>query len=446
MASPPSHTTPSRSSTQRTRGFCPVADRKGIHYARGVPRFTPFAGLRFSPEVVGPVDDVSCPPYDVITPAEHRSLLARSPYNVVRLEMPDDPAQGDGCYARARTVLDAWRAVGALRRDPTPVFYGYRTSAPAGDRPEQHTVGVIGALGLGDGVLPHEETTPRARTDRRRLLEELRVNVSPIWGLTPTSGLAGLVGAPESIPGRPAVGVAHVTDGDGVLHELWPVPDRDAQAAITALVGSQPVLLADGHHRYETALAYRAEREATGGTDRRTDRGAEALMAYVVELSEEQIHVQAIHRLVTGLPDGTDPLDLLRRGFTLEPTGPPDATLTARMRGAGAMAVVTSAGTWLAFASMATVASAVHDLDASRLDVVLAGLTGRPGVEVAYQHGWEQVTAAVGDGRAQIGLLLRPPTVRQIADISRGGVRMPAKTTFFWPKPRTGLVLRELDA
>jgi uncharacterized protein (DUF1015 family) len=92
------------------------------------------------------------------------------------------------------------------------------------------------------------------------------------------------------------------------------------------------------------------------------------------------------------------------------------------------------------------VASAIHDLDASRLDVVLAGLTGRPGVEVAYQHGWEQVTAAVADGRAQIGLLLRPPTVRQIADISRGGVRMPAKTTFFWPKPRTGLVLRELDA
>jgi uncharacterized protein (DUF1015 family) len=419
-----------------------------------VPRFAPFAGLRFSPEVVGPVDDVSCPPYDVITPAEHRGLLARSPYNVVRLEMPDDPAQtqteteaqGDECYARARTVLDAWRAVGALRRDPTPAFYGYRTSAPAGDRPEQHTVGVIGALSLGDGVLPHEETTPRARTDRRRLLEELRVNVSPIWGLTPTSGLAGLVGVPGSIPGRPAAEVAHALDGDGVLHELWPVTDADAQAAISALVGSQPVLLADGHHRYETALAYRAEREATGGTDRRTDRGAEALMAYVVELSEEQIHVQAIHRLVRGLPDGGDPLDVLRRGFTLEPTGPPDATLTARMRAAGAMAVVTPAGTWLAFASMATVASAIHDLDASRLDVVLAGLTGRPGVEVAYQHGWEQVTAAVADGRAQIGLLLRPPTVRQIADISRGGVRMPAKTTFFWPKPRTGLVLRELDA
>jgi uncharacterized protein (DUF1015 family) len=421
-----------------------VAEDRGIHYARGVPRFAPFTGLRFSPDVVGPVDDVSCPPYDVITPAEHRGLLARSPYNVVRLEMPDDPgqAQGDGCYARARAVLDTWRTAGVLRRDPAPAFYGYRTSAPAGDRPEQHTVGVIGALALGDGVLPHEQTTPRARTDRRRLLEELRVNVSPIWALTPTSGLAGLVGAPGSTPGSPAAGVAHARDGDGVLHELWPITDPDAQAAITGLVGSQPVLLADGHHRYETALAYRAAREATGATD----RGAEALMAYVVELSEEQIHVQAIHRLVAGLPANVDPLDVLRRGFTLEPTGPPDATLTARMAAAGAMAVVTPTGTWLAFASMATVASATHDLDASRLDVALSTLTERPGVDVVYQHGWEQVSAAVADGRAQLGVLLRPPTVRQIADISRGGVRMPAKTTFFWPKPRTGLVLRELDA
>jgi uncharacterized protein (DUF1015 family) len=429
------------------RGPAPAAtafaDRGLIHYARDVPRFAPFAGLRFSPDVVGPVDDVSCPPYDVITPAEHRDLLARSPYNVVRLEMPDDPeqAQGDGCYARARAVLDDWRAVGALRRDPAAAFYGYRTSAPAGDRPEQHTVGVIGALALGDGVLPHEQTTPRARTDRRRLLEELRVNVSPIWALTPTSGLAGLVGAPGPTPGGLPAGVAHARDSDGVLHELWSITDPSAQAGIAALVGSQPVLLADGHHRYETALAYRAAREAAGDPD----VGAESLMAYVVELSEEQIHVQALHRLVTGLPGDQDPLDALRRAFTLEPTGPPDATLTARMRTAGAMAVVTPTGTWLAFASMATVASAAHDLDASRLDVALSTLTARPGVEVVYQHGWEHVRAAVADGRAQLGVLLRPPTVRQIADISRGGMRMPAKTTFFWPKPRTGLVLRELD-
>jgi uncharacterized protein (DUF1015 family) len=408
-----------------------------------VPRFAPFPGLRFSPEVVGSADEVSCPPYDVISPAEHRSLLARSPYNVVRLEMPDDPAEarGDACYARARAVLERWKDVGALRRDPVPSFYGYRTSAPAGDRPAQHTVGVIGSLALGEGVLPHEQTTPKARTDRRRLLEELRVNVSPIWGLTPTSGLAGLARAPLGPPGRPAAGVVHATDDDGVLHELWPIVEPDAVAAIADLVGGQPVLLADGHHRYETALAYRAAREAAGTAD----PGAGALMAYVVELSEEQLHVQAIHRLISGLPAGWDPLGLVERWFTLEPTGPPDATLTARMAAAGAPAVVTPAGTWLAHARRETLAAAAHDLDASRLDVALSTAGGGPGIEVVYQHGWEPVAAAVAAGRAQLGVLLRPPTVRQIADISRGGVRMPPKTTFFWPKPRTGLVLRELD-
>jgi uncharacterized protein (DUF1015 family) len=405
-----------------------------------VPRFEPFAGLRFATDLAGAVDDVSCPSYDVITPDVHRKLLARSPYNVVRLELPDDTSpMGQGGPASARATLDAWRRRRVLRQDPGPVFYGYRTTVPAGDGPGQQTVGLIGALTLeppGAGILPHEETTGGSRTGHSRLLEALRVNVSAIWALTPTTGLAALAAPP---PPAPAVEVvAHALDEEGVRHELWLITEPDRIRAVRELVGSQPLVLADGHHRYETALAYDAARRAEGHLD---DVGAGALMTYVVELSEEQLPVQAIHRLVAGLDDPTQLLAALDRSFSLEATAPADRTIAARMSAAGALAVITRDGTWLARPDVAT-AVGVDDLDSRRLDAVLADL---PEVRVSYQHGWEHAAAAVAAGHADAAVLLRPPSVRQIADLSRGGVRMPPKTTFFWPKPRTGLVLRPLD-
>jgi uncharacterized protein (DUF1015 family) len=405
-----------------------------------MPRFEPFAGLRFAATLAGALDDVSCPPYDVIDLAVRRQLLARSPYNMIHLEWPDDLGPtGEAAPASARATLDAWRAAGVLRRDPGPAFYGYRTTAPPGDRPAQHTVGVIGALVLeppGTGILPHEETTRSSHTGHSRLLAALRVNVSPIWALTPTFGLAELTAAPASLAPEVA---AHALDEEGVLHELWPITNPEQVAAIAALVGSQPLVLADGHHRYETALAYHAARQASGHTD---DVGSGALMTYVVELSEAQLHVQAIHRLVAGIGDPAVLMAALADHFTLEPAAPADATMASRMAAAGALAVITRDGTWLA-RPLGPDAVGSDDLDSRRLDTALAAL---PHATVRYQHGWEHVATAVGTGQADAAVLLRPPSVRQIAEISRGGVRMPPKSSFFWPKPRTGLVLRELDA
>src|SRR5205807_7342604 len=127
---------------------------------------------------------VVCPPYDVISEAERVALEARSPYNIVRLELPTDDGDALDRYGKARHLLDAWRDGGVLHRDPAPRFYGYRMAYtdPAGDR--RQTVGVIGALGLeapGQGILPHEETTPKAKTDRLELLRATRCNLSPIW-------------------------------------------------------------------------------------------------------------------------------------------------------------------------------------------------------------------------------------------------------------------------
>jgi uncharacterized protein (DUF1015 family) len=398
-----------------------------------VPRFEPFPGLRYSPSHIRSLDDVVCPPYDVISEQERQALEARSPSNVVRLELPhDDGAEGDR-YEKARVLLDAWRDGGVLRRDATPSFYGYRMqfTDPAGAA--RQTLGVVGALGLeapGTGILPHEETTPKAKTDRLDLLRATRANLSPIWGLSPASGLS------EAIR-RPDHPVERAVDDDGIVHEMWPIQAADEVAAIRAAVESEPVLIADGHHRFETALNYRAEREAAGqlrGDDR-------AVMALVVELSEEQLTVQAIHRLLVGLPSDLDVVAALDKWFDITPAEPVDRTIVTRMAEAGALALLTPKQAWLARPRPEVTAAATHDLDSSRLDVALAEL---PEHQVVYQHGWDNAAAAVATGQASAAVLLRPASVAQIAAISRGGVRMPPKTTFFWPKPRTGMVIREL--
>jgi uncharacterized protein (DUF1015 family) len=165
------------------------------------------------------------------------------------------------------------------------------------------------------------------------------------------------------------------------------------------------------------------------------------VMALVVELAEDQLAVQAIHRLVVGLPDDFDIVVALGRYFDLEAAGPLDESITVRMQEIGAPVLVTPDGVWFARASAATVAAAAHDLDSSRLDVALGAW---PPHELRYQHGSDLSVDAVRAGAAQAAVLMRPATVSQIAAVGRGGMRMPAKTTFFWPKPRTGLVLREL--
>jgi uncharacterized protein (DUF1015 family) len=398
-----------------------------------VPRFQPFPGLRYSPKHISSLDDVVCPPYDVISEADREALMHRSPSNVVRLEMPVSE-DGEDPYRTASLLLDAWRDGGILHRDHDPAFYGYRMTYHDENGQARTTIGVIGALGLeppGKGILPHEHTTPKARTDRFDLLRATRTNLSPIWGLSPAPGLTALVGSPP----HPA---ERTTDGEGVLHELWPITDREQVDDISDAVGDAPVLIADGHHRFETALAFQdEERVRAGGRDGDHD----LVMALVVELADDQLAVQAIHRLIWGLPDDFDVAAALARAYDLQPTGPLDGSVLARMHEAEAVALVTKRGVWLARASMATVAGATHDLDSSRLDVALGTW---PAHELGYQHGWEDCAAAVDSGAAQAAVLLRPASVAQIAAISHGGVRMPAKTTFFWPKPRTGLVLREL--
>ena len=216
------------------------------------------------------------------------------------------------------------------------------------------------------------------------------------------------------------------------------------------MVGARPLLVADGHHRYETALAYQAEQRteelSSGGTPSGGDHGGgdagyDAVLALVVELSEEHLQVMAIHRLVSGMPAEFDFLGLLADTFELEPTTADGPALLAEMVRAGALGVATPSGHWLARPRPGG-ADARYDLDSSRVDAALHRL---PPHALVYEHDPVRALAEVRSGAANAAVLCRPATVSQIARTAEGGERMPPKTTFFWPKPRTGMVFRDFS-
>jgi len=395
-----------------------------------VPRFEPFPGVRYDLDRAAAAD-VTAPPYDVLDADDRASLVARHPQNVVVVDLPVD---GDDPYGDADRTFRRWLDEGVLVRDE-PSFYVYRMSFTDDAGVAHHTTGVVGALELSrpgeGGILPHEQTTKKAKTDRLDLLRATRANLSAVWGLSPAAGLSALLEA----DGAPT---AAWTDDDGVDHAYWVVDDADRIAAIAAAIAAEPVVIADGHHRYETSLAYRDERRATDGD---APSGHDLVMTYVVELVDDELTVLPIHRLISGLPADLDLAEALSPWFVVEPAPDPATATVAALVDRGALCLVGPSGGWWLTPRPEALAG-TRDLDTSRLDAALADL---PTHDLVFQHGIDNVVTRVGRGDAQWGVLLRPATVAQIVDIAHGGERMPPKTTFFHPKPRTGVVFRTLD-
>ena len=412
-----------------------------------VPVFLPFRGLRYRPLGAGLTDlsAVVAPPYDVIHDDERDVLEQRDPHNAVRLILPRPHPDHDE-YSAAAGMLASWRADGVLAPDAAPAFYGYRMVFTDSDGHERVTHGVVGALGLPEGgpgtgdILPHERTIPRHRTDRLSLLRATRANLDPIWGLSGAAGLAAIVGDPDAdddADGRTAV------DPEGVQHAAWPITDAARIAAIRDAVGSGPLVLADGHHRFETACAYRAERPAD-------DPGADAIMALVVELADDELWVAPIHRLA---PEPV-PRAGLDEAFTITPMGdhtPEDVVaLEHAMADHAALGLIDGDGLALLTPRAAVVAPLLEveppearGADAAVFEVAVMPLLGD--VHLEYRSDARAVADVVRRGDAAAAFLLRPVRVAEIRAACSAGVRMPQKTTFFAPKPRTGLVFRSLD-
>lgn len=391
-----------------------------------VPVFEPFRALRYA---AAELDRLVAPPYDVLSDADTDALTARSPHNIVRVDVPRG---GEDRYQAAAAELSRWRADGVLVQDPRPSFTIYRMSFDDESGQPRQIAGVLGGLQVVDegarGVLPHERTTPKASTDRLDLTRATRCNLSPVWGLSLARGLTEALQEPGLLVGQ--------VEDQGVAHRVERVDDPERVASIRAVVGADDVLIADGHHRYGISRVYRDEiRTATG----RTDTPAEQTLTFVNELVPEQLSVAAIHRLYAGISfDAVR--EALSASFLLEPTSRPTPGTLAEMQVDGVL-VLTDGTRSDRLRPRPAAFAGLRALDGLWLETALQGLAA----EVSYQHGLGEVLAAVDSGRASAAVLIRPVSVAEIERTAREGLLMPPKSTFFMPKLKTGFVLRPLD-
>jgi uncharacterized protein (DUF1015 family) len=402
-----------------------------------VPRFEPFAALRYSSDE--PLDDVTAPPYDVLSPTDVDNLLKRHDHNIVAIDVPLD-RDGPDRYELAAQRLTEWIDAGVMTRDTGSSLTLYRMEFTDEAGRRRDTVGVIGALEVvddgADGVLPHERTTPKAKTDRLDLTRATRCNLSPIWGLSLTAGLTDLLT-------KPAEPVGRCVDENGVVHRVERIVDPARLSAISAAVAQNPVLIADGHHRYAISRTYRDEvREATG----RTDTDAELTMVYVAELVGEQLSIDPIHRVYRGIK--ADELETRLADYCdVAEAGAVTTRFAAEAIDRRAMCLVRpdGSGAWLTPRPEAF--SNVRALDGAYLEHALHDWHAVDGsaIEVAYQHGVANVLDLVRGGDADAAVLIRPTSIDEIRRTAVERLLMPPKSTFFTPKLRTGLVLRPLD-
>ena len=391
-------------------------------------RFTPFPALRYCDR---DIDDLIAPPYDVLSDADLDELGARSRFNITHVDVPRE-SQGPDRYVRAAATLREWIEAGVMEYDAGPTFTIYRMRFTDATGAARDIAGVLGGLEVVDegagGVLPHERVTPKASTDRLDLTRATQANLSPVWGLSLAAGLSELLA-------EPAEPIASVIV-DGVEHVVERVSDPDRIAAIAERVGSDDVLIADGHHRYGISRTYRDEVRATSA-DR--PNPADETLTFVSELVADQLSVEAIHRLYhdVGCDDLVAALDAVLERSDADALG--DDTLAVMERD-GALCLVRPDGSaeWLTPRPGAF--DGVRALDGAWLEAALADVDHG----VTYQHGLGHVVEAVTSGAAAAGVLIRPVSVAEIERTAREGVLMPPKSTFFTPKLRTGLVIRSL--
>ncbi|HEX3793705.1 MAG TPA: DUF1015 domain-containing protein [Acidimicrobiales bacterium] len=399
-----------------------------------MPRFEAFRGLRYAPDLA-PIRQVIAPPYDVISSAERVHFATRHPANAVLVELPEpDLRAGHDRYQVATELFARWQGEGIIRPDPTPCLYPYRMTDTNG----RASTGVIGALGLAEpgqesDILPHEQTLPKPKSDRLDLLRATRANLSPIWGLSMQRGLTATFDPTDDEP------TADAYDDEGVRHQLWVLSDLDAIAAISAAVAQAPVVIADGHHRYETARTFQAETRAANGN---VAGPHDLIMTLIVELAEDQLTVGAIHRTVSGLPDDFDLVAACAPWFDVVRAGSADERTLSALADAQSLALITKGDAYLLLPHPETYEAAGNDLDSSLIALALSHL---PPHESTHRHSVAEAMAALQDGEAQVAFLLRPVTVAQIEQWAAARDRMPPKTTYFSPKPRTGMVYRSLD-
>ncbi|MCC6830942.1 MAG: DUF1015 domain-containing protein [Thermoleophilia bacterium] len=397
----------------------------------------PSRALRYRP-AAGPLGDLIAPPYDVITDADRQDLLARSPYNAVRLELPDEP------FEAVAELMAEWDRDGVLTRDDRPGITAWTQQFTLdGVTRERRTL--LGTVGLepyeARVVRPHERTHAGPKEGRLRLYRAVKTHISPVFGLYPDP--EGAVWAAAGVAGPPDAEFA--SDGGDVVNRVWWIGDPARLDAVTAAMDGRWILIADGHHRYETALDYRREvREANGGRAGPWDR----VLMGVSALDDPGLVVLPTHRVLARWPaDGASRLHAT-------PVADLDALLAAL---AGAPDDVPTLGLVTADGMrLLTLPGPPGDTPAARLDVAVLerevlipdlgedqAALSHHGV-LTYLKDAREAADLVARGDAAAVFIVRPIPKSAVAAVSEAGETMPQKSTYFFPKLLTGVAFHPL--
>jgi uncharacterized protein (DUF1015 family) len=443
-----------------------------------MPEISPFRGIRYAASRAPALSRLVSPPYDSISSAGRDDLAARSPHNIVHLilgkEQPGDGA-AENKYLRAERSFAEWLADGTLRQDPDAAVYPLEQSFTGPDGRPRVRRGLIAAGRLheyGEGqVLPHERTLSLARTDRLEILKHVQANLSPIFGLYEDErgeGVRALAGAIDAA-GEP---VAQADSDDGTHHRLWRVTDRAAVAALRRVLAERRVFIADGHTRYESALVYRdlVDRDRPGLPG---NAGHRFILMTLCSMADPGLVIYPTHRLLAGLRDFALPsfVERLARYFTVEtlledlrrPAGRAWAVAKLAEHAGKSTTFLMVAGEdrkariltlrddidWTGVDAPRNIT--VRDLDVTALHaIVFHHLLGIPphspeeGEALRYEMDAGEVVTRTLSGEFQLGFLVNPTPMWQVQAVAESGETMPSKSTFFYPKVASGLVMRKI--
>jgi uncharacterized protein (DUF1015 family) len=414
----------------------------------------PLRTLRYEPSAVGSLEDVIAPPYDVIDAAERAQLLERSPFNVVEIDLPQ-AANGGDPYEHARDTLDEWRRDGVVVTEPEPAMWALEQSYTAPDGGERTRRGFFARVRVEDygagRIRPHERTHPGPKEDRLRLTRATQANLSPIFSLFPDPDNAAVDALAKATAGDP-FGTA--SDSDGTRNSLWRIAEPELIAELQGAVADAELLIADGHHRYETARIYADE---IGGEGEHR-----YVLMFLCSLSDPGLTVFPTHRLLSNLKESEVQERLgaaLKRDFEVERIEAeelePPASETVQF---GYMDShfkqpfrLTLKDQSIADEALPGMPEPYRKLDTAVLEaLVLRGALNMSEDDISHLNGLgyskslEEARAGVESGDWDAGFFMRATPVEQVREVAEAGVSMPPKSTYFYPKVPTGLVFNSL--
>ena len=423
-------------------------------------RVEPLRALHYDPAVAGPLQHLAAPPYDVIDPEQRAELAGRAPHNVVAIDLPEDPDGGDR-YAHAAELLSAWRAEGAVVQDDEPALWAIVQDYTGPDGRTLTRNGFFARVRVeeyGPGTIrPHERTHPGPKEDRLRLTRATQANLSPIFSLYSDPELTAWNALKPATETTEPFGT--FDEADGTRNRLWRVTDPDTIATVSEAMADAELLIADGHHRYETARVYAEE---IGG------EGAHRyVLMCLVALQDEGLTVFPTHRLVSELNGNDEKIEALtatlKENFDIEPLDDAD-DLVPPGEGNGTIEFgymdshfkrpfrLTLKDQALADAALPDMPEPYRRLDTAVLEaIILKGPLGLSEDDISHLHGlgyarsFEEARELVDSGAFDAGFYLRGIPVTQIQDIAAAGVNMPPKSTYFFPKVPTGLLFNSLS-